>query len=61
VPRAGFDDIAALGQASQLGFELRPCDPVTRLLAQQLLERRPAVRQLADVLDQGLRHDPLYW
>ena len=33
---------------------------MTRALPQQLLESRPAVRQLADVLDQGQRHDPLY-
>ena len=61
VPGSRFDQVPALRQVGQLGFQLRSCDPLTRLLPQQLLERRPAVRELPNMLDQRLRHVPLYW
>ncbi len=59
MPGACFDNIAALGQAIQLGFNLLAGGAVTGAFAQQLFERRAAVRQLANVLDQGQRHVPL--
>jgi hypothetical protein len=61
VPGAGFDQLAALDEARQLVFQVGARDAVARPLAQQMLQRGAAVRQLANMLDQGLRHDPLYW
>ncbi len=46
---SGFHDLAARGQAIELGFDIGAGCALTRKLAQQLFESGPAVREFADV------------
>jgi hypothetical protein len=58
---ARFDDLSPLGQTLELRFEFPARNPSTGEFSQQLLERGAAMRQRADMVQQGRSHDPLYW
>jgi hypothetical protein len=61
VPGTGFHQVASFDQRFQVSLQLAPAHTVASLFALQRFQIRAAVRQLANVFEQGRRHDPLYW